>query len=671
MTSPDRKDESSHEPQGDSGQGASFPSIAGSERAWLIRLLIATAVVLSPSLSNDFVLDDIEQIVRNRYLANGSFIWRSFAGDVLWYHDPLHAPQSPFYRPLHNIWLWLAYHLFGLNAMFWHAAMIAVYLLVVWLVFQVASILIADDSVALLAAGLFALMPVHVQAIAYPTAAATPFSAALELAAFWYYLRASNIRGGRLISLALFGLALLDYEGAVAFPALIAAHAFIFSGPTGDARDHGANKAIAAFIAALPYAIELAAYAALRYCVLGAVAGHGGGISPWQATLTIPAAIVSYLTLFVVPWRAGPAHNLTFPTSIASPHFLFPAIALILLCTAAFYFIARAARPRLYAFCAMWFVIALLPMLKLDSFFAPAALEDRYLFMPSFGLCVTAAGLAADFARSGARHRRAVSICAGAIGVIWVASLIRVQWYWRDEVALFSESIAQQPDVAASHAGLGMALIGRGDFAKARHELETAIHLEPNAGDKIYYDLALVDQRLGDSHAAAIQMANWLARAGHPTPGDYVTMALFADAAGDSAGAAAALAKAAAIPAGGTRAASIARAQILFQHGDTKGAEDALRAVLDHNPLDPDAHAALAQVLSAENRPSEALVELKLAVAVAPGDPNLHYQIATLLHQLGRENEAHDECAIVLSAAPYDPNARALMAAIQNSGKSP
>ncbi|MGH7814914.1 MAG: tetratricopeptide repeat protein [Candidatus Binataceae bacterium] len=645
------------------GGDVALPRQAGEFRArtWLTGLLIVTALVLAPSLANDFVLDDVEQIVRNRYLGGWRFVWKGFTGDVLWYRNPSHPLQSGYYRPLYNLWLWLNFKLFGLHAIGWHAASIALYLLIVLLVYRVASVLVEDRAIGLLAAALFALMPVHAQAVAYPAAGATLLAAAFQLGAFESFLR-----GRRGASLALFGAALLSYEGAVAFPPLIAAYALLVS----QRRTYVRAQSRAPLAAAWPYFLELAGYLALRYWALGLGKGSAGGTTLTAVFLRIPAAIASYLALIAMPWRAGPAHRLVFATGLISPGFYFPAAGIGLLGLAAVLLARRSTRRPLYVFCLSWFFIALAPMLTLVAFSAPGAIEDRYLLLASFGPCVTAAGLAIEFARTSLVRAKTVGIGVVALAVVWASSLVYVQRYWRDEAALFTQCIEEEPDSAASHAGLGMAFVARGKFADARRELQTAVKLRPRIGAPIFYDLALVDQRLGDSRTAAAEMSEWLRRLTHPTPDDCATVALFADAAGDSAGTEAALAEAATMP-GGAAAASVARAEIAFRHGDRKDAEDALRGFVAGHPADSQARMALAGVLASNKHPRQALAELRLAAAARPQDPNLHYRIAALLHRLGRDHEARKECASALASAPYDPDARALMAAIERGMNRP
>ncbi|HVN63652.1 MAG TPA: hypothetical protein VMT58_03365, partial [Candidatus Binataceae bacterium] len=192
----------------------------------LAGILIVTAAVYARCLSNGFVFDDHEMIVLNRFIGDWSFYWKSIVNDSWWFRDPAHLPQSAYYRPLQDIWFAINFHLFGLEPMGWHATMVALHLVAVWLAFRVACTLTSDRIAGLIAAALFALMPLHAEAIVWASAIPLPLAAVFEFAALELYLR-GRIRS----SLALFAGALLSHESAVVFPLLIGAHGY-FLKPT-------------------------------------------------------------------------------------------------------------------------------------------------------------------------------------------------------------------------------------------------------------------------------------------------------------------------------------------------------------------------------------------------------------------------------------------------------
>ncbi len=143
-------------------------------RIRIAALLALSALVYARSLSNQFVYDDNEEIRLNHFIGQWSFIWRSFVNDSWWFRNPAKLPQSAYYRPLQDAWFALNYHAFAMNPVGWHMMMIALEVIVVWLVFRVTEELTGDFTSALVAGALFAVMPVHAQAIAWPSAIPLP-----------------------------------------------------------------------------------------------------------------------------------------------------------------------------------------------------------------------------------------------------------------------------------------------------------------------------------------------------------------------------------------------------------------------------------------------------------------------------------------------------------------
>ncbi|MGH7815078.1 MAG: hypothetical protein ACREQI_13890 [Candidatus Binataceae bacterium] len=564
--------------------------------AGLAAVLIVTASIFSRCLTNGFVFDDSEMIVLNRFIGQWSFIWKSLVRDSWWFRDPLHLPQSAYYRPLQDIWFALNFHLFGLKPMGWHATMVALHLIVVWLVFRVASHLTADRLTGLIAAALFALMPIHAEAIVWASAIPLPLAAAFELAAFEFYLRGAQPRW-RAASLGFFAGALLSHESAVVFPLLIAAHAFLLVTDKSDTSYRTYfGRARNTVFAVWPYAAETVGYFALRYWVLGFIsrANPTNHMTAREIALTIPGAIASYAMLLAAPWRAGPSHRLDIVENIAASGFYLPIAGLAVLCVAGWLLIRRHPHRRLYLFCAAWIFIALGPELNLGGLFAKAVLQDRYLYVPSFGFCVMAADLAMSYSRGTESRMRAMWAAAAAVGIVYAGALFSVQGYWHDEVALFTRCAQEVPGEELWHNRLGLALQGRGELAGARVQFEKAVSLDPGDGAS-RYDLGLVYRSLGDHRRAANEMAAGLKLLKHPPPGAYAVLAESLDAAGDSTGAQAALATAAALP-GGYEIATMARAQLRLNHGDTGGAEAALHELLAREPNIPRARALLDRI---------------------------------------------------------------------------
>ncbi len=366
------------------------------ERVCLWGILAVTAVTYLRCLGNGFVLDDPIMFVKNPDLRYWSFLWKAFTRNEFWYSDAsfLQVQQFKNYRPLFLVWCWINYHLFGLNPALWHAAMLAVYLLVVWLVYKIARRLSGDATSALLGAGLFALIPVHVAAVTWVAASCYVIGAAFGLAAFYLILpREDGSAGNWPAAIALYAGALLCHESMAAFPALVACYAFLF-----DDGDSETGLSIAslwmrtrrAIIWMAPFAIEFALYLITRRILLGFYLGNPyfyiNLLTDAQAVLTVPLVFATYITMLVMPWLTLPNHRVT-PVSIASsPEFWVPLAAIIIVAAAFVVAEVRDPRRRLHLFCAAWMGVTLAPMMVLHQM--PHLVQDYYLFLPSVGWCI-------------------------------------------------------------------------------------------------------------------------------------------------------------------------------------------------------------------------------------------------------------------------------------------
>ncbi|HVN64156.1 MAG TPA: tetratricopeptide repeat protein [Candidatus Binataceae bacterium] len=597
-------------------------------------ILAVTALVYARSLGNGFVFDD-HYWTNYPLVREWPFLWKSFVHDVWWFVDFRHLPYSQFYRPFQDAWMALNLHLFGLNPIGWHATMIGLHLIAVWLLYHVAKQITGDEMTAILAAALFALMPVHAEAIAWPSGIPEPLGATFEMGAFMLYLRAGTHRIRRIaLSMGLLAGALLSHESAVVFPAVIAAYAFLLgSSSAGRSYSFGVRNAI---VAAMPYALEVAVYLGVRSWVL-----HSGGPPIPRSYLPIGLVLVMapftmgiYGKLLAVPWLAGPAHPQIGPGSVASPELYLPLAGLFVAAAVATVALWRDPHRRLYLFCAALTLIPLVPIL----YVAPFDVQDRYLYLPSSGFCLMAADLAVSRGRGSGAIARAVRTGVIAMMILYAAVLVSVQHFWHDDVTLDRHCIATSPNWAFCHNLLAEALRQRGDLAGARDELETAVKLEP--GNAAYvHGLGLL----------------------------YGEIARTKDAAGNSKGADAELARAAALP-GEVVNAMLIRAQLQVLHHDLAGAERTLREVLRNDAQNRSALFDLAMVMYSEHRYDDALAVFRSLSAIAPQAATYHYRIALTLHQLGRDQEAREQCAAALGRDPNDSNSRRLMTLLEHGG---
>jgi protein O-mannosyl-transferase len=623
--------------------------------------LLLTAAVYLRSLRNGFVYDDRGMVIANRFLPNWSFIWISFTHDVWWFSDPQRLPQSFYYRPLENTWLALNYHLFGVNPLGWHASMIAVQLVGVWLVYLLARKLAQNRVAAAIAAALFGLMPIHAGAISWGRSIPVPMSAEFQMGAVVCFMRRARApRRNLAAALALYAGALLSHESAAVFPAIVALYVFLFEGADDPVHSSVGARISSSALAAAPFAALIVPYAAVRFLILGfhLPISERNTWSALQRVLAIPGGLGQYALLLAFPWRAGPAHELHVPSSPLSPALWFPTLALAGAGAGTWLLLRRHPHRRLYLFCAAWILIALAPYLNFASLNSVEAIEDRYLFFASAPWCIALGDLTAGFMAAGDTRAWIASAATAAVALAYGGWLWHIEPYWHDNLTYFSKCIEMYPTSWLCHGDLGLELAKRGDLKGAEREIEVSIPLRPPDGIG-YFNLASVHIRMDKPELAKQDLVNALKLMRRPIPQIYIELALAADQVGDQDTSERAVERLASMPHGELVAAEV-RARIKMRHRDFAGAAAVLRAIKPAQRDRITAWLLLAEADSRQGREDLALEDYDAAVRLAPDRANVHAMRARALYSLGLRDEALSESKRALALDPNDALAQKL-----------
>jgi hypothetical protein len=335
-----------------------------------------------------------------------------------WFRKPNALPQSAYYRPLHNLWLAVHFHLFGLNPVGWHLMKVLLHVGAVALCFRLAQLLTQDVSAALATALLFGLMPLHAQPMASINALGEERSATFELGALCVLIHAKGKPWHGLSgALALFAAALLSHESTVTFPLAIGAYVLLLerhqegrTQPVPRQMPPLARRWLAAMLWSVPFSALALAYIGVRAMVLKGsqilaspldrvtlVAVNGGRQIDVRVTAdglgrlltTLPATLVRYLEMLAFPWLAGPTQNIKFVTTLDWRAFYQPAAILLLLAVLGWVGLRNSPRRNLYLFCFAWWLVALAPALNLNGLAGvvmlgnpnPPLVQDRYLYL--------------------------------------------------------------------------------------------------------------------------------------------------------------------------------------------------------------------------------------------------------------------------------------------------
>jgi len=394
------------------------------------RLYLAVAacaiVVYLGALWNRFAMDDLYIIAFNPLVRRASGVWQAFGAP---YWPPSYGGKM--YRPLVIASFGLD-RLIGPVAWFhavnlvWHAAAsVAVAALARrWASWQGA-----------LAAGLvFAVHPVHVEAVANVIGRAELLAAAFACLAVYAALERDSV----VWCAAALALGLLAKENAAAAPMLIA-WAWIL----GLRRPEGGRRRMALYV--MSWVVLGVAYAAVRWLVLHPFS-RSNVIAPvffeatWlQQRFTAVAALAEVARLLVFPLTLRADYSPNEYTLVASPldlRFLLGVAAFAL--WAALLWRAWRRGRTLEAFGLGWIAIALLPVANL-LFPTGILLAERTLYLPSVGLALA---LAAWF--SGRSRAQWLALAAVVIGG-GIRTALRVP-VWYDDRSVTLSIITDSPD---------------------------------------------------------------------------------------------------------------------------------------------------------------------------------------------------------------------------------
>jgi len=295
-----------------------------------------------------------------------------------------------------------------------------------------------DDAGALVAGLLFAVHPLHVEAVANVVGRAELMAALFTVLAVY----ASLVRQSVGWSAAALGLGLLSKENAAVAPALIA-----LAWMLGLARPD--RRRVGLFLAS--WVIVCGAYAVARAVVRHPFAAYESiapmfvGESPLTVRLTALYGLTDVARLLVFPLTLrvdySPAER-TVVTTPLDPRFL-AGLACALIWGALLWLAWKRGR-KLEAFGLGWIGIALLPVANL-LYPAGFYLAERTLYLPSVGLVIAAAAWLGRLPREVLRPVVAALVLLGGIRTV-----LRVP-VWRDDAHVTRSVLRDSPRSYVGH----------------------------------------------------------------------------------------------------------------------------------------------------------------------------------------------------------------------------
>jgi protein O-mannosyl-transferase len=460
-------------PRDRKSRGPARPGSRLKPLGYLILLVLLTAAAYSNSFQAAWHFDDHANILQNVYVHLAS-LRPSALGRAM-------VQNGRQNRPFSNLTFALNYYFNTERPWGYHLVNLALHLLAAAAGFQALRRTFRraglpedrSDLAAFAALALWAVHPLHTQAVTYVVQRQAVMASALMLVSLALYIaaRENPIRRQRLLLYALVLasslLAVGSKEIALATPIIILLYElYFFQKLSFDfLRRHAV--ALAAGIVAL--AILLTLYfrpEMIRYLINEA---EGYPFTLTERLLTQPRILCQYLGLILwpLPSRLSLEHDPELSTSLFHPWTTFPALlGWLLLVVAA---VRSARRHPWLSFAALWFVLNLV----LESSVLPLDLMmEHRLYLPSLALLVPLASAPIFFL-----PRRTAVALVMTIACFFLLGTLARNRVWQTDLGLWKDCVRKAPDQPRPWLNLGTVYNNLGDKKRALADINHGIIL--------------------------------------------------------------------------------------------------------------------------------------------------------------------------------------------------
>jgi protein O-mannosyl-transferase len=449
----------------------------GINRIYLLlgAVLVLTVVSYWPVLSNHAFVWDDDSYIRNNLLLKTFSLKEIFSRYIV-----------GNYHPVTILVLAIEYHFFGLNALGYHAVSLLLHLLNVLLVFYALLLLSQKAEVALVAALLFGIHPLHVESVAWASELKDMLYTFFFLAAYVFYLKYINSLHKKfyVFALILFLLSLLSKAMAASLPVILLltdyfkgrkinkpvliekAPFFILAVTLGVIAVFAQNVSseLPDFASPLPHRLVYASYGFITYLVKLLIPHHLSAFYPYPDKNTDVVEMIYYV--FLVLGLIGVViYSIRF-SKIIFFGFGFFAVTVFL-------------------------VLQLLPVGR-------AIMADRYSYIPSIGIFYLAGE---GFYYSWKNKSKWLTIIVlSAFAIFFSVKTFDRCGIWKNEIVLWNDVIRQYEKVPLAYLNRGITYAKENEYDKAIEDLTKAIQLDTNY-TKAYYNYAKAYYNRGNAYA--------------------------------------------------------------------------------------------------------------------------------------------------------------------------
>lgn len=464
-------------------------------------LMILPFILYWNTLHNDFVFDDMPLIWGSKVVPQLNSIY-----DIVNLFTEKYG-----YRPIRTLSYAIDYRFSGNRPVSYHVSNIIYHALTALLAYLVTLSLIPRKTTALITALIFAVHPVHTDSVAYLSGRRDILFTLFYLAGFLCFLQ--HRRKKRFIyliaALVLYLLGIGSKEMGVTLPLVF----FIYDAlgklpqtvngaPAFSLKEAGSalKKTVRQhkyfygifFLCGLVFSI----YKVFIYPSSHQEGYYGGSLA--VTMLTVGKILVHYLKLLLLPVNLVVDYSYdAFPLSFSILEWHTFSSFVTLLCLV-LVLITMLPRNKWITFAGAWFFVTLLPVCHIIPHHE--LLAEHYLYLPSYGFCLTAALLITPLIQD---RRYAVVTASCLLLIITLFSLRTIDRNrdWKDGLTLWRATVKKAPRCARAQNNLGFYYFNEKNYSDALRHLTTAIEIKPDYAEP-YNNMGLVFSATGDQERA-------------------------------------------------------------------------------------------------------------------------------------------------------------------------
>lgn len=567
------------------------------------------------TIPNGFVYDDMEQVLGNPFIVSTHYLKQVFTMPV-WAFKNLSTGAS-YIRPLMSLTYMGLHKIYGDVASGYHIFSIVLAAWIACLVYAVTRRWTHDELLSIAAAVIFAMHPIHSEAVAWIGDITDLEVTFFILLAFWCYLGSETFSprdwlrrfGGAFF----FALALLSKEIAVVLPPVVTVFECFYR----------EDRSITSFRTKMArwghFWIVLILYFIYRKLVLGSAVtlSARSGYSFAETLASGFQLFTDYLVKLFWPHNLIAFYVFSRPKHLWDFQVICGLLSFVFLVVVAF--LVRRSQP-LVSFAICWF-LAFLALALNVRWLAAAAFAERYLFLPSLGFAwIVAFYFVKLWRRTLAGQFLPKRLVAAAALLVLALCFIRIYVRnrdWHDNEVLYKRTLQLEPNAIFIRINLGDVYWSSGRQDQAIDEWKRAHQESP----RLIPPLPLINLGM-----AAVLNRNWepaevyLQEALQLSPKESVALLWLA--------------------------------RMREAQGRTAEAEEMLLRAQQFAPYDATFYAELGELYFKQNQLTAAAKEFHVA-AQQMNDPLYWDRLGSIYLRLGQLQDAEDAYHAALQANPY------------------